>query len=144
MNILVSACLLGEPCRYDGKSRPCESVIELSKKHCLIPACPEVAGGLSVPRDPCEIVGDRVLTREGKDCTKEYQKGAETALELCRKHNCKYAILKLKSPSCGSRGVYDGSFSRTLCGNKKGVTAQLLLENGIKVLGEDETCLLEE
>ena len=77
MNILVSACLLGEACRYDGKSKGDERVIALSKEHNLIPVCPERDGGLSIPRDPCERIGDKVLTKEGKDCTKEYQKGAE-------------------------------------------------------------------
>ncbi len=139
MNILVSACLLGEPCRYDGKSKPIEKVIALSKEHNLIPVCPERDGGLSIPRNPCERIGDKVLTKEGKDCTKEYQKGAAIALDLCKKHNCKYAILKLNSPSCGCRGVYDGTFTRTLVENKKGVAAELLTKNGIIVLGEDET-----
>ena len=139
MNILVSACLLGEACRYDGKSKGDERVIALSKEHNLIPVCPERDGGLSIPRDPCERIGDKVLTKEGKDCTKEYQKGAEIALDLCKEHSCKYAVLKLNSPSCGCRGIYDGSFTRNLIENKKGVAAQLLVDNGIIVLGEDET-----
>ena len=139
MNILVSACLLGEPCRYDGKSKPNAEVISLSKKHNLIPVCPERDGGLSIPRDPCERIGDKVLTKEGKDCTKEYQKGAEIALDLCKKHSCKYAVLKLNSPSCGCRGIYDGTFTRTLVQDKKGVAAELLENSGIIVLGEDET-----
>ena len=139
MNILVSACLLGEPCRSDGKSKPNAEVISLSKKHNLIPVCPERDGGLSIPRDPCERIGDKVLTKEGKDCTKEYQKGAEIALDLCKKHSCKYAVLKLNSPSCGCRGIYDGTFTRTLVQDKKGVAAELLENSGIIVLGEDET-----
>lgn len=139
MNILVSACLLGEPCRYDGKSKPDERVMALSNEHNLIPVCPERDGGLSIPRDPCERIGDKVLTQKGKDCTKEYTKGAEIALDLCRKHNCKYAVLKLNSPSCGCRGIYDGTFTRTLVDNKKGVAAELLSKNGIIVLGEDQT-----
>lgn len=139
MNILVSACLLGEPCRYDGKSKPNDEVIALSKEHNLIPVCPERDGGLTVPRDPCERIGDKVLTKEGKDCTKQYVKGAQIALELCKKHNCKYAVLKLSSPSCSPKGIYDGSFTRTLIENKKGVAAELLHNNGIIVLGEDET-----
>ena len=139
MNILVSACLLGEACRYDGKSKGDERVIALSKEHNLIPVCPERDGGLSIPRDPCERIGDKVLTKEGKDCTKEYRKGAEIALDLRKKHSCKYAVLKLNSPSCGCRGIYDGSFTRNLIENKKGVAAELLSENGIVVLGEDET-----
>ena len=139
MNILVSACLLGEACRYDGKSKGDERVLSLAKEHNLIPVCPERDGGLSIPRDPCERIGDKVLTKEGKDCTNEYQKGAEIALDLCKKHGCKYAVLKLNSPSCGCRGIYDGTFTRTLVENKKGVAAELLSQNGIIVLGEDET-----
>lgn len=139
MNILVSACLLGESCRYDGKSKPNEKVIALLEEHNLIPVCPERDGGLSIPRDPCERIGDKVLTKEGKDCTKEYRKGAQIALDLCKKYNCKYAVLKLNSPSCGCRGIYDGTFTRTLVENKKGVAAELLEKNGITVLGEDQT-----
>ncbi len=144
MNILVSACLLGNACRFDAKSRPCNEVIALSKKHRLIPVCPEMAGGLSVPRCPSEIVGDRVISKEGRDCTEQYKKGAEVALSLAREYGCRYAVLKLKSPSCGTRGVYDGSFTRTLNQNKKGITAELLCKNGITVLGEDQTHLICE
>ena len=144
MNILVSACLLGNACRYDGQSRPCKEVIALSKKHRLIPVCPEMAGGLSVPRCPCEIVGDRVISREGRDCSKQYKKGAEIALSLAQKYDCKYAVLKLKSPSCGKNGVYDGSFNKILNKSKNGIAADLLIKNGITVLGEDETDLICE
>ena len=144
MNILVSACLLGYPCRYDGESRPCQEVIDLSQKHNLIPVCPETSGGLSIPRDPCEIIDGKAVTAKGVDCTQQYKKGAETALMRCREFDCKYAVLKLKSPSCGSRGIYDGSFSKNLKLNEKGITAKLLIDNGITVLGEDEINLLEE
>lgn len=143
MNILVSSCLLGERCRYDGKSKGVNEVIALSKKYNLIPICPEVMGGLSVPRDPCEIIGDRLVSKEGRDCTAEYNKGAQIALEIALKHNCKYAVLKLKSPSCSVNGVYDGTFSKTLV-EGMGVTAKLLSQNGIKVLGENQIHLIKE
>ncbi len=138
MNILVSACLLGNPCRYDGKQKQNEAVLELRKSHRLIPVCPEVAGGLTVPRKPCEIVDDRVKTKEGIDCTGEYQKGASAALRLYKKFDCKCAILKHKSPSCSPLCVYDGSFSGTLDENKSGITATLLMQNNILVLSENE------
>lgn len=138
MNILVSACLLGNPCRYDGQSKPSEKVIALKENHRLIPVCPEVAGGLSIPRTPCEIIGDKVISKEGVDCTKEYQKGAEIALKLCEKFDCKCAILKARSPSCSNCGVYDGTFSGTLTREKNGITAMLLERKGIKLYNENE------
>lgn len=143
MNILVSACLLGEKCRYDGQSKPCEAVLALSRKHNLIAVCPEVDGGLSVPRPACERVLDRVLTKDGVDKTSQYKKGAELALKAAVENDCKYAVLKLKSPACSPNRIYDGSFSHKLV-DGYGVAAQLLLENGIKVLGEDNIAVLEE
>ncbi len=136
MNILVSACLLGRACRYDGQSKPCDAVITLSKKHNLIPVCPEMDGGLPCPRTPSERVGDRVVDKLGEDKTAEYNKGAQIALETAKKHGCKYAIMKAKSPACSSSEIYDGSFSGKLIkGN--GVAADLLIKNGITVLTED-------
>ena len=142
MKILVSACLLGCACRYDGKSKPCYDVIALMDKHTLIPVCPEIYGGLSTPRSPSEIQGGAVVNKEGKDVTAEYEKGAKEALELANKFGCKIAILKAKSPSCGKGEVYDGSFSGQLTkGN--GITAKLLMENGIEVFTENEINLFE-
>ena len=135
--ILVSACLLGTPCRYDGKSKPINSVINLKNKYELIPVCAEVLGGLPTPRIGAEIVGDRVLRADGVDVTENYQQGAKRVLEIARKNNCKIAILKSKSPSCGKNGVYDGTFTRTLI-NKNGILADLLISNGIRVLDETE------
>lgn len=143
MNILVSACLLGRSCRYDGKSKPCKAVIALSKKHNLIPVCPEMDGGLCCPRTPCERVGDKVVSKNGEDRTFEYNKGAEIALETAKKYGCKYAIMKAKSPACSSTEVYDGSFSGTLV-KGDGVAAELLKQSGIIVLTEDMTDLLPE
>lgn len=135
--ILVSACLLGAPCRYDGKSKPVDKVIELEKKYTLIPFCPEVEGGLSTPRLPCEIRDSKVIRSDGEDCTHPYTLGAEKALDLCKKYNIKKAILKEKSPSCGKSLIYDGSF----CGKLKkgqGITAKFLSENNVTVFSESD------
>ncbi len=134
--ILISACLLGERCRYDGASKPCKIAEKLKERFELILVCPEQAGGLPTPRPPAERRGARVVTKE-KDVTAEYEKGAYAALALAKAHGCKLAVLKEKSPSCGCGKIYDGTFSKTLIeGN--GVTAELLLRNGIRVIGESE------
>ena len=135
--ILVSACLLGTPCRYDGKSKPKEAVIALKEKYELIPVCPEVFGGLSTPRLPCEQKDGRVIRKDGEDQTAFYEKGARITLDLAKKHNCRIAILKEKSPSCSPHQRYDGSFSGKLV-DGMGLTALILTENGISVFGEDE------
>ena len=138
MNILVSRCLLGEPCRYDGKSKPVALVRELEAQgHTLIPVCPEVLGGLPTPRPPAEVQPDgRVVNRAGQDVTAAYRAGAEQALALAQAHNCGLAILKAKSPSCGSLQRYDGTFTGTLIPGQ-GVAAALLTQAGIRVLDED-------
>lgn len=141
MRILISACLLGCACRYDGKSKPCDRVKELSKVHELIPFCPEIYGGLATPRPPSEIVGDRVINKDGTDVTVEYTRGAAEALRLAQELGCAAAILKAKSPSCGKGQVYDGTFSGMLKeGN--GVTAEMLIKYGIPVFCEDEVDVL--
>ncbi len=137
MKILVSSCLLGTPCRYDGKSVPCDAVKKLSEKYELIPVCPEVLGGLSTPRAASERIGDKVINKNGEDVTKEYLDGAKKALEIAKENGCEIAILKEKSPSCGKGRIYDGNFSKTLTyGN--GVTAELFLKNSIMVYTENE------
>lgn len=137
MNILISGCLLGLKCRYDGKEKKLSEIEKLIGLYNLIPVCPEQLGGLPTPRIPAERVKDRVITQVGVDVTKEYQIGAEEALKIAKLYNCKKAILKEKSPSCGCGKIYDGTFSRNLIvGN--GVTAELLLKNGIEVFGESE------
>lgn len=136
-NILVSACLLGEPCRYDGKSKPCERVITLKNTYNLIPICPEVMGGLPTPRTPSEICGERVLMKDGRDVTENYNRGAQKALEIARENACTVAILKEKSPSCGSGLIHNGSFDGGLV-EGDGITTQLLKQNSIRVLGESE------
>ena len=137
MTILVSACLLGCPCRYDGKSKPNAAVLSLMAEHTLIPICPEQMGGLATPRLPAECKNGGVFTQAGTDVTAQYRRGAEEALRLATLYGCTCAILKERSPSCGSGQIYDGSFSHTLISGD-GVTAQLLKESGITVLGESE------
>lgn len=133
--VLVSACLLGVCCRYDGRSVPCEEVISLSEKYELIPFCPEIYGGLPTPRIPSERVGDRVVMKDGTDVTENYARGAAEALRLARLLGAKLAVLKEKSPSCGSALIYDGSFTGSLK-EGEGVTAELLRREGIRVISE--------
>lgn len=145
MKLLVSACLLGNPCRYDGASKPREAVRALEERgFCLVPVCPEELGGLPTPRPPAELQGERVINREGRDVTAEYQAGARAAMEAYVRENCDAAVLKERSPSCGSGWVYDGTFSgRAVPG--QGVTVRLLRERGIRVYSEEEIHrLLEE
>lgn len=139
MKILVSACLLGCPCRYDGQSKRHPEVEALRERgYQLIPVCPEVQGGLPTPRPPAERQRDgQVVNREGADVTAQYQAGARLALETARAQGCTWAVLKERSPSCGSGEIYDGTFSGTLIPGD-GVTAQLLRQAGIAVLGESQ------
>ena len=135
--ILVSSCLLGTNCKYDGTNNRNEKVLEYIKDYEVIPICPEILGGLSTPRTPSERVFDKVISKDGKDVTKEYHKGAEETLYLAKLFNVKKALLKAKSPSCGSNGIYDGTFTHTRI-NDDGVTAKLLKSNGIEVITEEE------
>lgn len=145
--LLVSACLCGINCRYSGDSNTYEKVKELLKRGEAIPVCPEQLGGLETPRLACEIVGGtgkkvlqgkaKVIDKDGNDRTLEFVKGAHEVLNIVKMMGIHKAILKAKSPSCGCGKIYDGTFS----GNKitgSGVTAQLLLENGIEVITEEE------
>ena len=135
MKILISACLLGVSCRYDGKSKRHPAAAELLARHQLIPVCGEIFGGLPTPRIPAERVGDRVMRKDGVDVTDAYRHGAEEVLRLAQLYGCTVAVLKERSPSCGSGAIYDGSFCNTLT-NGWGVTAELLRAHGIRVLGE--------
>ena len=137
MRILISACLLGCRCRYDGASKPQPWIAALAERHTLVPVCPEQLGGLSTPRPPAERCGVRVVTREGGDVTAQYRRGAEEALRLCRLLGCDAALLKERSPSCGSGAIYDGTFTGTVTAGD-GVTAELLRKNGIPVYGETQ------
>lgn len=135
MVILVSACLLGVACRFDGESRPSPSVLPLLQEHTLIPVCPELLGGLSTPRTPAERQGTSVINQRGEDVTAAYAKGAEEVLRLARLYGARAALFKAKSPACGVGAIYDGSFSRRLTeGN--GVAAEALLAAGIPVFTE--------
>lgn len=135
MKLLVSACLLGCCCRYDGAAKPHPAMEALAERHTLVPVCPEQLGGLSTPRPPAERQGDRVVTERGTDVTEQYRRGAAEAARLCTLLGCQAAVLKERSPSCGKGQVYDGTFSRTLT-DGNGVTADLLAEMGIPVYGE--------
>ena len=137
MKILVSACLLGVRCRYDGKSKPHPAVERLMERHTLIPVCGEILGGLPTPRVSAERQGARVVTADGRDVTAAYRRGAEEVLRLAERDGCKAAILKERSPSCGSGRIYDGTFTGTLT-DGWGVTAELLRDHGICVIGESE------
>ena len=132
--ILVSSCLLGLNCRYDGKNNYSEEIDEFLKDYDVIPICPEIMGGLPTPRCPAEKIGDKVITKEGIDVTEQYVKGANECLFLAKKYNVKKALLKLRSPSCGYGQIYDGTFSHTLV-DGNGVTTELLKNNGIEIIG---------
>ena len=135
--ILVSACLLGCACRYDGQSKPHPLAMELARQGRAVPVCPEQLGGLPTPRLPSERQGDRVVTREGGDVTAQYRRGAEEALRLAELYGCRAAVLKERSPSCGCGRIYDGTFTGTLRPGD-GVTAEMLKANGMQVYGESE------
>ncbi len=133
--LLISACLMGIPCRYDGKKKEYPELQALQDRYTLIPVCPEQLGGLATPRTPAERQNGLVVTAEGKDVTAQYSAGAEAVLQLAKALGCRKALLKERSPSCGSREIYDGTFSRRLIPGM-GITAELLTENELTVYGE--------
>ena len=134
--LLVSACLCGHPCRYDGGQFDIPALQALEASGEAVAFCPECAGGLPTPRIPCEICGDRVISREGQDCTAAYRRGAEAALAMCRRLGLTAAILKDGSPSCGVTRIYDGSHTGQ-CIPGQGITAARLAENGIALFSEE-------
>ena len=134
--ILISACLIGLNCKYNGGNNENSKLVELMKEKDLVPICPEQLGGLKTPRVSAERKQEKVITKEGVDVTKEYQKGAGEVLKLAKKLNIKKAILKSRSPSCGIDEIYDGTFSHTLI-KRDGVAAELLKKNGIEVISSD-------
>lgn len=153
--ILVSACLMGMNTKYDGRSNTCDIIAKYCSSGRFIPVCPEQLGGLSTPREPCEIRGGdgedvlsgkaSVITSSGSDKTHEFVKGTEEIIKLLKLYNISCAILKQRSPSCGSRNIYDGTFSgRTIEG--QGIAAALLNRNGIPVYSEEDMTisLIEE
>ncbi len=135
--LLISACLLGFPCKYDGGTNtlPAATLSALRESYELVPVCPETMGGLPIPRAPSERLGGRVVSREGADVTAEYDKGARLTLRLAERFGCRKALLKERSPSCGAGTIYDGSFShRVVPGD--GAAAALLREKGVGLYGE--------
>ena len=152
--LLISACLLGIACRYDGRSVEgrfgasslplAEALPKLAERYTLVPVCPEIYGGLPTPRTPSERVGTRVLMKDGRDVSAEYARGADAALALCRTLGITKALLKAKSPSCGVGRIYDGTFTGTLT-DGDGVTAERLSTAGIAVFSENDfDALLEK
>lgn len=135
--LLVSSCLVGVQCNHEAGHSRRAAVEALAATHRLVPICPEVCGGLSTPRPAAEQVGDRVVNVEGDDVTDAYERGARTAVELARSVGARRAVLKARSPSCGTAHIYDGSFSRTLRPGE-GVTAAALRAAGIEVVSEDD------
>ena len=144
--ILISACLVGENVKYDGGNNALHvKILEQWKQEgILVPLCPEVLGGLGVPRSPCEVIEGthRVINKMGEDVTIFFEKGASETLEIVQENNISMAILKARSPSCGKNIIYDGTFtSRKI--NDSGITCKLLQESGIAVFSEEELALAE-
>ena len=135
--ILVSACLAGTCCRYDGCSNLVEEIRHLVEAGEAIPVCPEVEGGLPTPRIPSELQGGHVINRNGKDVTEEFVRGAKKCLRICRENHCTQAVLKARSPSCGKGKIYNGNFEKVLI-DGDGIFARMLLDEGIEVLTEEE------
>ncbi|MDD2494084.1 MAG: DUF523 domain-containing protein [Tissierellia bacterium] len=134
---IVSACLCGEKCRYDEKIKQVDNIKQLVNENKAIMVCPEVLGGLSVPRPQCEIRNGKVININGEDKTNNFVEGAKEVLRIAQKYNIKKAILKEKSPSCGCKYIYDGTFSKTLIPGQ-GITAKLLRDNDIDVISDEE------
>lgn len=137
MKIVVSACLLGNNCKYNGGNNYCQQVIDFVKNHEVIALCPEVLGGLSTPRLPSEICKGIVMNCKGISVDKEYRQGARLSTEIAIREGATLAILQPRSPSCGCKQIYDGSFSRKLISGK-GIFAQMLNDNGIETIEPED------
>lgn len=135
--ILVSACLAGIPCRWDGRAKPNNAVEELVRQGKAIPVCPEQLGGLTTPRKPAERKNGRVVDSDGIDVTDAFAKGAKITLDIAAKFHCVKSIMKSKSPSCGIGEIYNGEFNGDLR-HGNGVTSELLMKSGIEVVTENE------
>ena len=134
---MVSACLMGENCKYNGGNNLNEKVLNYVKGHQIITVCPEVMGGLPIPRIPAEIVNNIVTAKDGCNVDKEFRTGAEMALQIAKENQVELVILQSRSPSCGPKQIYDGSFS----GKKidgQGVFAKMLIENGFQVVDVED------
>jgi len=139
MKIMVSACLLGENCKYNGRNNRNEELICLLSGHTVIPVCPEVMGGLPVPRVPAEIVGGVVMNREGQSVDEAFRKGAASALEAAMREQPDLIVLQSRSPSCGVNEIYDGTFSGMLVPGM-GVFAEMAQQAGFRVVDAEEIC----
>lgn len=137
MVILVSACLLGENCKYNGGNNRNERVLRYVQGHEVIPVCPEVLGGLPCPRKPVEWVGERVLTRDGDDCTENFRIGVQRALEVISDQQVDLAILQSRSPTCGVKQIYDGTFSGVRI-DGQGALAKALAAQGIPLMDAED------
>ena len=137
MKILVSACLLGQKCKYNGGDNYNETLLDFVRGHEAIPVCPELAGGLSVPRSPCEIVNGVVMNADGESVDRAFRSGAAQCVRQAKEQAVELAILQSRSPSCGVNQIYDGSFSGRLI-DGSGIFASLLRENGIRVLDVED------
>ncbi len=135
--LLISACLVGENCKYNGGNNLLQQIKALKEKYELIPVCPEQLGGLSTPREPSEISKGRVMNKANEDVTDAFQKGANKTLEIAKGNNCFACLLKERSPSCGVNEIYDGSFSGKVISGS-GITALLLSKRGLSVFSEEE------
>lgn len=133
MKIAVSACLLGINYKYNGGNNYSEKLEKILEKHEIIPICPEVLGGLPIPRDPSEIVNGEVLTNKGKSVDKEFRNGAKKALKIVKESGAELVVLQSRSPSCGLGKIYDGSFTGRLV-DGDGVFVKLLKDEGIKAI----------
>ena len=130
--IMISACLLGQNCKYNGGNNRNPELLRLLEGYALIPVCPEVLGGLPVPRTPAEIVNGRVMNRNGEDVDAAFRRGAEKALALAEKEQPELIVLQSRSPSCGVNEIYDGTFSNTLVPGR-GVFAEAAKEAGFRI-----------
>ena len=142
MKILVSACLMGENCKYNGGNNENFIIKEILKGPETVSVCPEVLGGLTIPRSPSERLSERVINREGKDVTENFTNGAEKALKIAKENGCRLAVLKSRSPSCSPLGIYDGSFTGKVVSGR-GVTAEILINDGIEVYSEEDAEFLK-
>ena len=136
--ILISACLIGDNTKYDGTNNLKQELLELLNYYEFVPFCPEMEGGLKTPRRPSEIRADRVRNDKGEDVTKQFNLGADKAVSLCQYLGIRIAILKERSPSCGTHEVYNGLFNGIIVKGKMGITAQRLQMAGVQVMNEDE------
>ncbi|WP_304152189.1 DUF523 domain-containing protein [Finegoldia magna] len=142
-NVLISACLLGVDCKYNGSNNKLDDEIihSLKEKYNLIPVCPEIMGGMPTPRNPVEITDGKVFDYDGEEFTKEFEKGSEEVLKLAKLYNSSIAILKENSPSCGSNYIYDGTFNHQKI-KGMGIAAHKLSKENIKLFSEENVKIL--